>query len=43
MGLTGIIILAGVIFGGLNTWWLLASGFFILSGIGLESGKSNKN
>lgn len=42
MGLTGIVILAGVIFVNLNPWWLVASAFFILSGIGLEGGRSSK-
>jgi len=43
MGLTGIVVLAGVIFAGLNPWWLLVSGFFILSAIGLESGRNNNS
>lgn len=42
-GLVGITILAGVIFAGLNPWWLIASGFFILAGVGLESGQSKSN
>jgi hypothetical protein len=37
----GTTILAGVIFADLSAWWLIASAFFILAGIGLESGKTN--
>jgi hypothetical protein len=40
-GLVGTTILAGVIFADLSAWWLIASAFFILAGIGLESGKTN--
>lgn len=40
MGLTGIVILAGVIWGGLNPWWLVLSSFLILAGIGSEVSKS---
>jgi uncharacterized membrane protein YoaK (UPF0700 family) len=39
-GLTGNVVLAGVIFGGLNPWWLIVSIIMILSGIGSESGKN---
>jgi len=37
-GLAGVTILAGVIFGGLNPWWLIASILLLLMGTGLESG-----
>lgn len=39
IGLTGNVILAGVIFAGLNPWWLVLAGFFIISAIGHEVGK----
>jgi len=42
VGLAGCIVLAGVIFGSLNPWWLVGSAFLILAGIGIESGQSNK-
>ena len=42
-GLVGITILAGVIFAGISPWWLIASAFFVLAGVGLESGKSTSN
>jgi hypothetical protein len=38
IGLTGITILAGVIFADLNSWWLILSFIFIMSGVGLEAG-----
>lgn len=38
-GLTGNVILAGVIFAGLNPWWLVLAGFFIISAVGHEVGK----
>ena len=38
LGLTGNVILAGVIFAGLNPWWLVLAGFFIISAIGIETG-----
>ena len=41
IGLAGCVVLAGVIFADLSPWWLIASGFFILMGVGIESGKSN--
>ena len=41
-GATGIMILAGVIFSGLNPWWLTLSAFFIISAIGHESGSVRK-
>lgn len=43
VGLTGIVILSGVIFADLSPWWLIASAFFILSGTGLESGSRNNS
>lgn len=42
-GLVGVTILAGIIFAGLSPWWLIASAFFVLAGIGLESGQSKSN
>ena len=42
VGATGVTILAGVIFAGLNPWWLLLSAFFILSAIGQEHGLVKK-
>ncbi|MDC1040376.1 hypothetical protein OAQ62_01125 [bacterium] len=39
VGLSGITILAGVVFNFLNPWWLIASAFLILVGVGLESGQ----
>lgn len=36
-GLTGNVILAGVIFADLSPWWLIASALFILSSIGTET------
>jgi hypothetical protein len=41
-GMTGITILVGVIFAGLNPWWLTLSAFFIISAIGQESGSVGK-
>ena len=41
LGLAGCIILAGVVFNALNPWWLVASIFLILTGVGLESGRVN--
>ena len=40
VGLAGCIVLAGVVFGGLNPWWLAASVLLIVMGTGLESGKN---
>jgi len=40
IGLAGNVVLAGVVFGFLNPWWLILSAFLILSGIGIESGKA---
>jgi hypothetical protein len=42
VGLTGVTILAGVIFADLNPWWLLLSAFFIISAIGHEHGLVKK-
>ena len=42
VGATHIIILAGVIFGGLNPWWLLLSAFFFASAVGHEHGLVKK-
>ena len=39
LGLTGNLILAGVIFKFLNPWWLVLAGFFIISAVGHEVGK----
>ena len=41
-GATGITILAGVIFAGLNPWWLILSVFLILSAVGHEHGLVKK-
>ncbi len=38
IGLTGVTILAGIIFADLNTWWIIISLLCILSAIGLEAG-----
>ena len=43
IGLAGCVVLAGVIFADLSPWWLIASGFFILMGVGIESGQSKNN
>ena len=43
VGLAGCIVLAGVIFGSLNPWWLVGSAFLILAGIGIESGQSKQS
>jgi len=37
IGLAGCIILAGVVFGAIGPWWLIASGLCLLSGVGLEN------
>jgi hypothetical protein len=39
LGLTGIVLMSGVIFAGLNPWWLTLSILCIISAIGYESGK----
>ena len=39
IGLSGCVILAGVIFGNINPAWLVAASVLILMGTGLESGK----
>lgn len=39
LGLTGNVILAGVIFAGLNPWWLVLSIILIISAFGNETGK----
>jgi len=39
-GLTGILIMSGVIFSDLSPWWLVLSTFLIISAVGLESGQS---
>jgi hypothetical protein len=41
VGLAGCIVLAGVVFADLSAWYILASIFLIIVGVGLESGKSN--
>ena len=38
-GLTGNVILAGVIFAGLNPWWLVLAIFLIVTAFGHEVGK----
>jgi hypothetical protein len=38
-GLTANVILAGVIFAGLNPWWLVLSILLVFSAIGIEVGK----
>ena len=43
IGLAGCIVLAGVVFGSLNPWWIVASIILLLMGVGLESGKSNND
>ena len=40
VGLAGNVVLAGVVFGFLNPWWLIASAFLILAGVGIESGQT---
>lgn len=40
MGLTGVVVTAGVIWGQLNPWWLVLGVFLILAGIGSEAAKS---
>lgn len=40
-GATGLVILAGVIFANISTWWLILSTFLILIGIGQEN-RANK-
>ena len=40
-GLTGVTILAGVIFAGLSPWWIILSSLFILSAVGLEAGTTD--
>jgi hypothetical protein len=39
IGLSGVVILAGVVFGSISPWWLILSSIFILLGISME----NKN
>ena len=36
LGVTGNVILAGVIFGAINPWWLIASILCIVSALGLS-------
>jgi len=38
-GLTGNLVIAGVIFGFLNPWWLILGTLLIFSAIGIEVGK----
>ena len=40
MGLTGIVVTAGVIWGQLSPWWLTLGVLLIVAGIGSESGRS---
>lgn len=37
VGLAGCIILAGVVFGSISAWWLILSGFMIVTATGLEN------
>ena len=41
MGATGLLIIAGVIFGFISPWWLILSAPFIISGVGIEAGKTD--
>ena len=41
IGLTGVTILAGVIFANISAWWLILSVLCILSAIGFEAGTSD--
>ena len=41
IGLAGCIVLAGVVFNAINSWWIIAGIVLILMGTGLESGKTN--
>ena len=41
-GLAGITVMAGVIWQMLNPWWLVLAIILMLSGIGIESGRSSK-
>ena len=40
-GATGLLVLAGIIFGDLNLWFLIPAIFFIIAGIGQEN-RANK-
>lgn len=42
MGLTGVVIVVGVIWGQLNPWWLILGCFLVASGIGSEAGVSKE-
>lgn len=41
MGATGLLITAGVIFADLSAWWLILSVLLIISGVGIEAGKTD--
>ena len=41
MGATGLLITAGVIFADLSAWWLILSILLIISGVGIEAGKTD--
>jgi hypothetical protein len=40
VGLAGCVVLAGVVFGAISPWWIIASVFLILTGVGIESGQT---
>lgn len=39
-GVTGNLIIAGVIFGFISPWWLILGGLLVLSAVGIEVGKN---
>lgn len=41
-GATGLLLLAGIIWGQLSPWWLFMSIPFLLLGIGSEAGSRNR-
>tara|TARA_B100000900_G_scaffold407409_1_gene420069 strand:+ start:693 stop:881 length:189 start_codon:yes stop_codon:yes gene_type:complete len=41
IGLTGVTILAGIIFADLSVWWIIVSVLCIMSAIGLEAGTTD--
>jgi len=41
-GLAGITVMAGVIWQMIDPWWLVLGIILMLSGIGIESGRSSK-
>jgi|TARA_B110000977_G_scaffold195957_1_gene275397 hypothetical protein len=42
-GLTGVMIMSGVIFSDLSAYWLILATLLIVSAIGLESGRTDSN